>query len=163
LKSGEAVHLEVKVHVNKDLPKGTIFTNSVTVESKETPPGLASADAIIGEAPTAVPGLKVLPEIIRRNSETYDIQASIILPQGVGKQDVADVLPTLYPGKIVAKQLLIYGSTNRAKVIGLFDKDELLNAIKGHGEVTLQMVGMLTSGRSYSAEGTVYITKYSGS
>ena len=163
LKPGQAVHLEVSVKVNKDLPKGTIFTNSVTVESKETPSGLASADAIVGETPTAVPGLKVLPEIIRRNGESYDIQASIVLPQGIGRQDVADVLPTLYPGKIEAKRLFIYGSTNKAKVIGLFDKNELLNAIKGSGEVTLQMVGMLMSGRSYSAEGTVYITKYSGS
>lgn len=162
LKSGEAVHLELYTHVNKDLAKGTTFTNSVTVETKETPPSTAMAEAIVGDSPTTVPELKILPEIIRRNNESYNIQASIEFPQGIGKQHITDVLPTLYPGKIEAKQLFIYGSTNRAKVIGLFDKNELLDAIKGYGEVTLQMVGMLTSGRSYSAEGTVYITKYSG-
>lgn len=162
LKSGQAVHLELEAHVNKDLAKGTIFANTVTVESDETPSATAAADAIVGETPSTVPELKILPEIIRRAGASYNIQASIVFPQGIRKQDVADVLPTLYPGEIKAKQLFIYGSANRAKVIALFDKNELLDAVKGYGEVTLRMVGMLTSGRSYSGEGTVYISEYSG-
>ncbi|OHB79287.1 MAG: hypothetical protein A2Z25_16520 [Planctomycetes bacterium RBG_16_55_9] len=162
LAPGEAVRLELIAHVNKDLAKGTIFTNSVTVESKETPPSAATADAIVGETPSAVPEMKVLPEIIRRDNVPYNIQASIVFPQGFNTKDIADVLPVLYPGEIKAKQQFIYGSATRVKVIALFDKDELLNAIKGYGQVTLKMVGQLTSGRSYSGEATVYITKYSG-
>ena len=110
------------------------------------------------------PILEVRPEIIRRNDQTYNIQASIIFAEGagIGKPHIADVLPTLYPGEIKAKELLIYGTKTKAKVIALFDKSELLGAVKGYGEVTLKMVGMLTSGRSYSAEGTIYITRYSG-
>ena len=157
------MHLELEAHVNKDLAKGTMFSNSVSVESEQTPSAAASAEAIVGETPSTVPELKILPDIIRRNSETYNIQASIIFQQGIGKPDIADVLPTLYPGEIVAKQQFIYGSDDRAKVIALFDKNELLNAVKGSGQITLRMVGMLKSGRSYSGEGIVYITEYSGS
>jgi uncharacterized repeat protein (TIGR01451 family) len=162
LEAGKAVRLELNAHVNKGLAKGTIFTNSVTLESNETPPSTATADAIVGDSPSAVQEMKVLPEIIRRSDETYDIQASVVFPVGIGKDDIADVLPTLHPGAIKAKQQIVYGSDSRAKVIALFDKAELLEAVKGYGQVTLRMVGTLTSGRSYSGEDTVYITKYSG-
>ena len=170
LKAGQAVHLELETRVKEELAKGTIFTNVVSVESAETPPASASAQAIVGETPKTVPELKVLPEVIRRGGPSYDVQASLIFPQGmgIGRQDIADVLPTLYdagnpkaPGA-KAKQLFIYGSNDIAKVIALFDKNELLEAVKSSGEVTLRMVGMLKSGRSYSGEGIVYITAFSG-
>jgi uncharacterized repeat protein (TIGR01451 family) len=163
LKTGEAVHLELEVHVKPGLAKGTIFANTVTLENKETPTATAIAEAIVGETPSTGPELTILPEVIRRGTPTYDIQASIIFQEGIGRDDIADVLPTLYPGEVTAKELFIYGSSNRSKVIALFDKNELLDAVKGTGEMTFQMVGMLTSGRSYSAQGTVLITKYSGS
>jgi len=159
---GKAVHLSLIVRVNKDVAKGTIFANSVTVESMETPPAVALAEAIVGETPSGFEDMKVLPEIIRRTGASYNIQVSIIFPQGIGKNDIADVLPILYPGEIKAKRLFVYGTKTRAKVVALFDKDELLDAIKGYGEVTLRMVGALTSGRSYDGEATVYITEYSG-
>jgi uncharacterized repeat protein (TIGR01451 family) len=162
LKPGEAVHLELNVHVKEGLAKGTMFTNTVTAESEETPSASASAEAIIGETPSTTPELKVLPDVIRRDGVAYDLQASVIFEQGVGTQDIADLLPVLYPGEIKAKRQFIYGSTNKAKVVALFDKNELLAAVKGYGEVTLKMVGTFASGRSYSGEGTVYITKYSG-
>jgi len=161
LEPGEAVYLELKVHVDDDLAKGSTFANTVTIQSNETPTGTAVAEAIIGEAPSTAPGIKILPEIIRRNSEPYDIQVSLVLPLGIGTDDVTDILPMLYPGQIKAKQQFIYGSANRAKVIALFDKNELLEAVKGYGEITLKMSGSLTSGRKYSGEGTVTITKYS--
>jgi uncharacterized repeat protein (TIGR01451 family) len=128
LKMGQAAHLELETHVKKDLAKGTIFTNTVSAESAETPPALASAEAIVGETPTIVPELEIQPETIRRNSVSYDIQVSLTFPEGmgIGRQDIADVLPTLYDAddpKAVgtkAKQLFIYGSEDVAKVIALF-------------------------------------------
>jgi hypothetical protein len=50
-------------------------------------------------------------------------------------------------------------------VIALFDKNKLLDAVpKDHnGPITLKMTGTLTSGRLYTGEATVYITKYTGS
>jgi uncharacterized repeat protein (TIGR01451 family) len=169
LKPGESVRLEVNVHVDKGLAKGKRFTNTVTAESEETPTASASAEAIVGETPSTGPVLEILPETIRRDGPTYDVQATVVFEQGVGKKDIASVLPILYDADdlkatgIKAKQQFIYGSTSRAKVIALFDKNELLNAIERDGEITLKMVGTLASGRSYSAEGKVYITRYSGS
>ena len=162
LEPGEAVYLELIVRVDEDLAKGTIFTNSVTVESEETPTATALVDAIIGDTPSTVPQMKILPRIIRRNSESYNIQVSFVFPPGIGTDDVTDVLPMLHPGQIKAKQQFIYGSSDRAKVIALFDKNKLLEAVKGYGEITLRMTGSLTSGRTYAGEGTVTITKYSG-
>lgn len=168
LKSGQAVHLELEAHVDEGLAKGTIFTNIVTVESDETPASTAWAEAIVGDAPSTGPVLEVVPEVIRRNNVPYLIQASIIFPEGagIGTQHIADVLPTLFlgqdEGEVKAKELFILGTETRAKVIGLFDKIELLAAIKTSGQTKLKMVGMLTSGRSYSADGTIYIAEYSG-
>lgn len=162
LEPGKAIRLELNGRVDKGLSKDTIFTNSVTVESDETPPSTATADAIVSDKLFIVREMKVLPEIIRRIDNSYDIQASIIFPEGIGKDDILDVLPILYPGKITAKQQFVYGTADRLKVIALFDKTELLNAVPGYGQVTLKMVGLLTSNRSYLGEATVYITKYTG-
>ena len=165
LKPGEAARLELNGHIKEDLAKGTTFSNLVTLEDKETLAATATADAIVGETPSTTPELKILPEIIRRDNVPYDIQASLIFQQGFGKQDVADVLPFIYDlndpnaTSVTAKQQFIYGTTSTAKVIALFDKNELLDVIKSDGEVTLKMVGTLASGRFYSAEGTVHINR----
>ena len=51
---------------------------------------------------------------------------------------------------------------NTATETAIASSKLLLAAVKESGEVTLRMVGTLTSGRSYDAEDTVYITEYSG-
>ena len=43
---GEAVHLELVVSVNPDLPLGTTITNIATIDSNETPGSSSSADAV---------------------------------------------------------------------------------------------------------------------
>jgi uncharacterized repeat protein (TIGR01451 family) len=160
---GKSVYLELNARVNQDVAKGTIFTNYATVESKEAPSSTAIAEAIVGDSPSIIHDMQIRPEIIRRSGPTYNVQAIIIFPVGYGKEDIADVLPILYPGPIAAKEQFVYGSSTRAKVIGLFDKNELLEAVPGNGQVTLKMVGTLASGRTYTGEATVYITSFSGS
>jgi uncharacterized repeat protein (TIGR01451 family) len=171
LKTGQSASLELEARINKDLAKGTIFANTVTVENSETPASVAAAEAIVGDtASTAPRWLEILPDVIRRDGTTYDIQAIIIFEEeeGIGVDDISDVLPSLYDVSdpkaigVKAKQLFKYGSDSRAKVIALFDKSEFLEAIDTNDEIKLQMVGMLTSGRSYSAEGAVTITRYTG-
>ena len=165
LEPAKGVHLELNAHVNKNLARGTIFTNSVTVESKETPPSTATADAIVGDSSTTIQDMKVLPQIIRRSDREYDIQATIFFPAGYTAKDIAELYPTLSPGEIIAKDQFIYSSSTRTKVIALFDKNKLLDALPDNysGPITLKMVGTLTSGRLYTGEGTVYVTNYTGS
>lgn len=57
---------------------------------------------------------------------------------------------------------IVYGTATRAKVIALFDKTALLNAMPDHGEARLTVVGKLKKGQSWFGQDTVYITGYTG-
>ncbi len=162
LPAGSSTCLELRARVKDGTPPATVITNSVTIDSDETLPSKASVDVIVGESPLEVAAFRIVPNIIRRSSPTYDVQAIAILPAGIGKDDVKDVLPTLYPGRVRAKRQLVYGDANRAKVIAVFDKAELMEAIPGYGEMRWRVVGKLKEGRSFAGEATVYITKYTG-
>ncbi|UCC97319.1 MAG: DUF11 domain-containing protein [Phycisphaerales bacterium] len=162
LPPGSSTCLEL-VALVKDTPPATTITNTVTIDSNETLPTTVSVDVVTGESPLEVESMRIMPEIIRRSGETYDVQAVLILPPGIGRDDVKDVLPTLYPGRVRAKRQIVYGTASRAKVIALFDKAELMSAISDYGQVTLKVVGKLKAGRSFSGEATVYITKHTGS
>jgi len=72
------------------------------------------------------------------------------------------VLPTLNPCGISAKRQIILGNATTAKVIALFDKNDLVEAISDRGEIPLTVVGKLVSGRSWYGTATVYITGYTG-
>jgi len=93
---------------------------------------------------------------------SYSIDATAILPRGTGKDDIQEVMPTLYPGRISAKRQWILGSATRAKVIAQFEKNDLLDAIDDRGQVPLTVVGKLKTGRSWYGKATVYITEYTG-
>ena len=162
LEPGEVVHLQLNALVNSGLAKDTILTNTVTVKSNETPLVAASTDAIVADGPLTIRPMKIVPDIIRRTNETYEIQAIAVFSEGIGKNDIADVLPTLYPGAITANRQLVFGSATKAKVIALFDKSKLLDAVPDYGQVTLTMVGTFTSGEHYLCVATVWITKFIG-
>ena len=163
LPPGSSTCLELVARVKDGTPPATVITNPVTIDSNETLPTTASVDVLVGESPLEVQDFRILPEIIRRSGNTFDIQAIAVLPPGIGKDDIKDVLPTLYPGRIRAKRQIVYGNASKAKVIALFDKNELMNAVPDYGQVKLRVVGKLKAGRSFAGEATVYITKYTGS
>ena len=154
------------------------MTNIATIDSAETSPTTATVDVeiITGESPPQPPqppqpetqalSFRILPEIIRDTDGTYDIQATAVLPAGFGRDDVEDVLPILYLpepyGTIRAHRQIVHGTATRAKIIALFDKRTLLNAMPDRGETTLTVVGRLTEDRSWFGQATVYLTKYTG-
>lgn len=162
LPAGSSTCLELTARVKEGTPPATTITNLVTIDSDETRPSTATVDIVVGGSPLVVENFRIVPGIIRRSGETYEVQAIAILPPGIGKDDVKDVLPTLYPGRVRAKRQIVYGDANKAKVIAVFDKDELMNAIPGFGEMTWRVVGKLKAGRSFAGEAKVYITKYTG-
>ena len=51
LEPGAVIHLELEVSVNPSLALSTIITNSVTINSNETPPSTTSIDAIVAYKP----------------------------------------------------------------------------------------------------------------
>ncbi len=163
LPAGSSTCLELVARL-KDTPPATTITNTVTIDSDETLPTTASANVVTSLPPFEVESMRIVPNIIRRDGATYEVQAVMILPPGIGKDDVKDVLPTLYSDqvKVSAKRQLVYGTPGRAKVIALFDKTELLNAIPGYGPMTWKVVGKLKAGRSFFGEAKVLITKHTG-
>jgi uncharacterized repeat protein (TIGR01451 family) len=157
-----STYLELTAQVKQGLSPSTPIANLVTADSDETSPVTATADVVVGESPLQVHELRVVPEVIRRAGESYDVQAVAILPAGIGRDDIKDTLPTLYPGRVRAKQQIVYGTADTAKVIALFDKAELVAAIPDNGEVRVKVVGKLKEGRSFFGEATIYITRFTG-
>jgi len=162
LQPGYADDLGIVTRVNQGTALSTTITNLFTIDSDETLPTTTSVDVLVGESPLEAPTFSILPAIIRDTGPSYNIQATAILPPGIGKDDIKDVLPTLNPCRISAKRQLILGNATTAKVIALFDKNDLVEAISNRGEITLTVVGKLISGRSWYGTATVYITGYTG-
>lgn len=162
LQPGSSACLEIVTRVIQGTALSTTITNLVTIDSDETLPTTTSVEVVVEESPLEAQTFSILPETIRDTGPSYEIQATAILPTGIGIDDIKDVLPTLYPGRISAKCQMIYGSATRTKVIALFDKNDLLDAISDRGEVTLTVVGKLNTGRSWYGKATVYITEYTG-
>ena len=168
LQSGASTSLEIVIRINQGTAPSTVLTNLVTIDSDETLPTTKSIEVFVGESPLEVQTFSILPNIIRASGPTYDIQATAIFPPGIGKDDITEVNPILYlrypldPGQVSAKRQMIFGTATRAKVIALFDKNDLLNAVSHTGEVPLAVVGKLKSGRSWYGRATVYITAFAG-
>ncbi|MBN2317135.1 MAG: DUF11 domain-containing protein [Sedimentisphaerales bacterium] len=162
LSPGDSDELEIVTRVNPGTAISTTITNLVTIDSDETLPTTTSVDVIVGESPLEARTFSILPAIIRDSGSSYDVQATAILPRGIGKDDIKDVRPTLNPCGISAKRQMILGNATTAKVIALFDKNDLVEAISDRGEITLTVVGKLVSDRSWYGTATVYITGYTG-
>jgi uncharacterized repeat protein (TIGR01451 family) len=162
LPPGSSTCLGIVARVNQGTSPSTIITNLVTIDSDETLPTTTSVDAVVGEAALQASEFSVLPEIIRRTGQSYEVQATAILPAGIGRDDIKEVIPTFYPGRIGAKRQIVYGSATKAKVICVFDKNELLSGISNPGPVEVTVVGRLTTGRSWCGRATIYVTEFTG-
>jgi len=152
-----STYLELTARVKQGLSPLATITNLATVTSGQTSPATASVDVVAGDSPLRVQLMRMVPESINRTGDTYEVQAVLILPPGIGKDDVKDVLPTLYPGRVRAKRQLVYGTGATAKVIALFDKAELAAAIPDDGQVQVKVVGKLKSGRSFTGEASLFV------
>jgi uncharacterized repeat protein (TIGR01451 family) len=170
LPPGSSTCVTLTVKVKEDVPRDKIIVNTVKIKSDQTdesqnPPG--DNEINTGEEPLPLERFSILPEIIRDTGTNYEIQVTAFLPEGIGKDDVEDVPPILYlpqpySGKISATRQIVYGTATRAKVIALFDRMELLNAIGERGQFTLTVVGKLKKGKSWYGRDTVYITGFAG-
>jgi len=60
---------------------------------------------------------------------------------------------------VEAKRHVILGTNSASKVIAIFDKAEILDAVGAYGNVELQVKGKLNSGRSFLGKANVYISR----
>lgn len=152
-------YLELKARVKKGLSPKVAITNLATVTSTETSPSTTSVDISLGQSALKAQLTRMVPESINRSGQTYEVQAVVILPAGIGKDDIKDVLPTLYPGRVRAKRQLVYGTATTAKVIAIFDKAELAAAIPDNGQIPVKIAGKLKNGRSFVGEAQLRIAR----
>lgn len=107
---------------------------------------------------------QILPEIIRRNSNDYDVQISLIL----GATPLTELDQTahllLQPGGVQSHTEFWYSDGTNAKAIGLFRKSDILNSISQNGEIEANITGkMLAENSYYYGEDTFHISLYTGS
>ncbi len=157
-----STYLELTARVKKGLAPSATISNLVTVTSGEISPATASIDVVVGDGPLRAQLMRMVPNSINRAGETYEVQAVVMLPAGVGNNDIKDTLPTLYPGRVRAKRQLVYGTSTSAKVIAFFDKAELAAAIPGNGRVQVKVAGKLKSGRSFIGEASIQMSGSTG-
>jgi uncharacterized repeat protein (TIGR01451 family) len=157
-----STYLELTARVKQGLARSATITNLATVTSGETSPATANVDVVVGDGPLRAQLMRMVPESINRAGEAYEVQAVVILPAGIGKDDIKDVLPTLYPGRVRAKRQLVYGTGTTAKVVAFFDKAELAAAIPGNGHIQVKVAGKLKSGRSFFGEAPLQISGSTG-
>ena len=164
LPAGETAMVELVVHVNPDIKPYTTITNSVTIDSDETmaTPTGTTIDVITAEPPVPVKILEIMPDVIRHGGDTYDVQAIMILPEGIGKDDISDVLPILKPGNVRAKRLVILGGETTAKVVAFFDKHEICEKVDAYGYIPMKVKGKFHTGQSFFGEATVYLSRLTG-
>jgi len=106
--------------------------------------------------------LRIFPEVINRYSGQKNILAWIRLPEGITKEQIDSNEPILlYPGEIEAvnQYVIEHGRTGhkRTSVLAFFKKAELMDAVADNGQVEVEAVGSLTSGRYFYGSDTVLI------
>jgi uncharacterized repeat protein (TIGR01451 family) len=159
LAPGSPTFLQLVVQVNQDTPPVTTITNSVTVDSRETLPATASADVTTCETSVEVDDMRIIPNRIIRESLMKNLLVVIWLPRGLGKSDIVDKLPVMYPGKISAKRQFVFGTRQKAWILAWFDKAEVMEAVPGYGRVKFRVVGKSKPNKSFYGETFVYLTK----
>jgi len=173
LEPGSATCIELLVEVNPDTPLGTVIYNSVTIDSNDTSPATADADIYVGEIMLEVDDLDITPDVLRRNGTSPHIMTVVKLPQGIVKSDIdANYKPELYYQDrdsdeenfilIGEGSQTLSGTDNRPKIITLFNRAELMNAVAGYGQLKMRVVGKLKSGRTYFGDAIIHITRFAG-
>lgn len=158
---GEQACLELVGRVDAKTEPNTVITNSATVRSKQTGPTEARVDAVVSLSPVQAQ-LWLKPNHIFRNNTSVSLMVTVHLPQGKGKELIADVPCVWTPGNIRATSQTIYGTSGQGKVLCLFPTGEILKGITGYGEFPIKVTGKLAGGRSFIAEGKIWVLKFGG-
>ncbi|MBN2182880.1 MAG: DUF11 domain-containing protein [Sedimentisphaerales bacterium] len=175
---GQVEYLELTVKINEDVPVGKIITNSVVIQSDETPTSKASVDIISVKGPEEpdeenfiidANDLDIIPETIRRDGTLTGLTVVLKLPEGYKTSDVGNNLLVLSPvefsdAKIEANSdQIVVEQKGRTLIVAVFDKNALMEAIPGYGQFVLRISGELVSGQKFYAEKAITITRFAGS
>ena len=106
--------------------------------------------------------LWIMPRTINRKSRQRHIMAWLSLPAGITRDDIDSNVPlTLYPGDIEASRQFIFENKRRDRtntsILAFFNKQDLMDAVPDNGQVQLEVVGQLVTGRYFFGQRTIRI------
>jgi uncharacterized repeat protein (TIGR01451 family) len=163
LASKSHICLELQVRVDPNVAPLTNIANSVSISSKEAPKTTVSVDVVTCESAPLEANMCIIPKIIGPRTISEHVLTVVVLPEGIGPNDVGYDMPILYIDDIEAIEAVDqYVDTeicSGTSVVAAFDKKDILNAAPHYGEVTLKVVGKLKSGETFYAETTAYLTE----
>jgi uncharacterized repeat protein (TIGR01451 family) len=172
LEPGAQVRLELAARVQESAPPDTVLRNVVTAAGRQTAPGEGLADVVTARSetePKPDPNVVSAQVFIRpthlwrnHSQATPTLMVIVHLPEGHGKQTIAETPLALTPGNVRSSTPQIYGSDTQGKVLAYFDTDPILNATQGYGLFPIQVAGELRDGRTFHAQTTIAILKFGG-
>jgi uncharacterized repeat protein (TIGR01451 family) len=173
LAPGEEKCVNLVVRVNDKADPDTVIVNSATINAGQ----VASTTAQLAVVVQTASVMYVKPDHIYRNNSPAGANLMVVvhLPVGTGMGDinntplvltlldaVAAGQHVLNPANIKAAGQQIFGTSTQGKVLCFFDVAPILTATQGYGEFPLKVTGALNDGRSFVADGTIWILKFGG-
>jgi uncharacterized repeat protein (TIGR01451 family) len=162
------------VRVADKLDPNTVITNSATLSTGQGTTAAttttARIDIVVRPVTTDVAAqqMYIKPDHIYRNSSSVqsDLMIVIHLPDGIGMAAISSAPLVLTPGNVKATGQMVFGSSTQGKILGFFEVNPVLAATQGtaqeYGECPVRVTGKLNDGRSFFAEGKIWILKFSG-
>ena len=168
LEPGASIFFELRGQINSGVARGNAITNRVIVDSKEAFPATSCVDILAGDGPPEVNDVQIVPSSIRRGGALTDIMVVLELPEGITLDNVSgyvnkDVLLMFEPGGIEAKDQIVRESEGKVTIIALFNVTQILEEIQGYGQKEVYFIVNLDSGGYLIGNGTITITRYTGS
>jgi uncharacterized repeat protein (TIGR01451 family)/fimbrial isopeptide formation D2 family protein len=168
-----AIEMEITVQVNPDVAQGTRITNFVFINSNEMPPTTSTIEVVtrqdlppLGDIEAQ---MQIVPQTIRRNGAQVNFKAVVQIPD-ISADDISSEPVTLVVlstdnigASIVEKSRYARNTNNGATLNVWFGADDLMDAVPGYyGNLTVAVLGSLTSGQTFFANAEVTISRFAG-
>ena len=162
LEPGAEGRLELVVRVNEKVEPNTVISNAATIRGKEMPATKAKVDVVVRTPDPSGPtyaSVYTRPTRLYRNDPKAmtSVMMVVYLPEGLGKDLIADAPLVLTPGNIRPRTQQIFGTSSQGKVMAFFDPAEILEAIKGYGSFPVQITGTFKNGYTFTGNDVLYI------
>jgi uncharacterized repeat protein (TIGR01451 family) len=161
----EEVTLKLVVRVDEHAEPNTVISNWAVVRSEETPATKARIDAVVRAEAVQLPADMFFqpPHLYRNNSkDTKSLMVILHLPEGYGRELIADTRLLMTPGDIEATSQSVFGTSTQGKIVCFFPTSEILAATEGYGGFRLTVTGQLKDGRGFVGKGMLSIFGFGG-
>ncbi len=159
LAPGASDCLDLVVMVSDHADPNTLITNTAMVTARQTQSSTVTVDVIIPDEPVTPEGMILCHLLVRPTKLYRDVRtlptgfmAVLHLPEGFGKDMIANQPLILMPGSIPANPQRIFGTTTAGAVMVFYDPQALLAATDVEGSLMVTVTGQLTDGQSFQGQ-----------